>query len=64
MNLGSFEDLTAMVEATGEDYLRAVLERAETGQLDARSWHYWHYRLGLAEYGTKPVPPLPVRKTA
>jgi hypothetical protein len=64
MNLGTFEDLTAMVEATGEDYLRGVLDRAGAGQLDERSWHYWHYRLGLARYGTKPVPPSPVRKTA
>jgi hypothetical protein len=64
MNLGTFEDLTQMVEATGEDYLRGVLEHAEAGQLDPRSWHYWHYRLGLAEYGTRPVPRMPVRKTA
>lgn len=64
MNLGTFDDLTEMVEAVGEDYLRGVLERAEAGQLDARSWHYWHYRLGLAEYGSRPVPPMPVRKTA
>ena len=62
MNLGTIEDLTEMVEATGEDYLRGVLKRAEAGQLDARSWHYWHYRLGLAEYGTRPVPPMPVRR--
>jgi hypothetical protein len=62
MNLGTFEDLTEMIEATGEDYLRGVLQRAEAGQLDARSWHYWHYRLGLAEYGKTPVPPMPVRK--
>ena len=62
MNLGTFEDLTRMVETTGEDYLLGVLERAEAGQLDARSWHYWHYRLGLAEYGTRPVPPMPVRR--
>jgi hypothetical protein len=62
MNLGTFDDLTAMIEATGEAYLRGILERAEAGQLDARSWHYWHYRLGLAEYGTKPVPPLPIRQ--
>lgn len=64
MNLGTFDDLTEMVEATGENYLRGVLEQAEAGQLDVRSWHYWHYRLGLAEYGTRPVPPMPVRKTA
>ena len=62
MNLGTIEDLTEMVEATGEDYLRGVLQRAEAGQLDARSWHYWHYRLGLAEYGKRPVPPMPVRR--
>jgi len=64
MNLGIFEDLTEMVGVTGEDYLRRVLQQAEAGQLNARSWHYWHYRLGLAEYGRIPVPPMPVRKTA
>jgi hypothetical protein len=64
MNLGSFEDLTELAEAAGEEYLRGVLRHAEAGQLDARSWHYWHYRLGLAEYGKRPVPPMPVRKTA
>jgi len=62
MNLGTWDDLTAMIEATGEEYLRGVLQRAEAGQLNARSWHYWHYRLGLAEYGTRLVPPMPVRK--
>ena len=64
MNLGTWNDLTAMAEAAGEPYLRHVLRHAEAGQFDARSWHYWHYRLGLAEYGKKPVPPMPVRKTA
>jgi hypothetical protein len=62
MNLGTWEDLTEMVEIAGEQYLRGVLQRSEIGQLNARSWHYWHYRLGLAEYGTRPVPPMPVRK--
>ncbi len=63
MTLGTFEDLTEMVEVTGEDYLRKVLQQAEAGQLNTRSWHYWHYRLGLAEYGRIPVPSMPVRKT-
>jgi hypothetical protein len=62
MNIGTWEDLTDTIEATGEDYLREVLQHAEAGQLDARSWHYWHYRLGLAEYGVKPVPPMPIRR--
>jgi hypothetical protein len=64
MNLGTWEDLTKLIETAGEDYLRDVLKGAEAGQLDVRSWHYWHYRLGLAEYGRRPVPPMPVRKTA
>jgi hypothetical protein len=62
MNLGTWEDLRAMAEAVGDEYLRGVLRNAEAGQFDARSWHYWHYRLGLAEYDVKPVPPMPVRK--
>ena len=64
MNLGTWEDLTAMIEATGEEYLREVLRHAEAGQLDARSWHYWHYRLGLAEFPSRPVPRMPERRTA
>jgi hypothetical protein len=64
MNLGDWDDLVAMVEAAGEDYLRYVLKTAEAGQLNARSWHYWHYRLGLADAETMNVPPMPVRKTA
>ncbi len=62
MSLGTWEDLTAMSEATGDEYLRIVLGSAEAGQFDARSWHYWHYRLGLAEYGVKAVPAMPERK--
>jgi hypothetical protein len=63
MNLGTWEDLNRLAETAGEDYLRRILQHAEAGQLDARSWNYWHYRLGLAEYGKQPVPPMPVRKT-
>jgi hypothetical protein len=44
----------------GEDELRRALRDAEAGQFDDRSWHYWHYRLGLAEGDVAP-PPLPVR---
>ena len=64
MNLGVWNDLTELVEAAGDEYLRGVLQQVEAGQLDARSWNYWHYRLALAEYGKRPVPPMPVRKTA
>jgi hypothetical protein len=64
MNLGDWDDVFELVEIAGEDYLRGILQNAEAGQLNVRSWHYWHYRLGLAEYGVRPVPPMPVRKLA
>jgi len=60
MNIGVFQDAARLAEAVGDDSLRAVLRQAEAGQFNARSWHYWHYRLGLAEPGQ--VPPLPVRR--
>jgi hypothetical protein len=60
MNLGDFDDTRELLEAAGPATLRQVLANAEAGQFNARSWHYWHYRLGLAELGQ--VPPLPARK--
>jgi len=64
MNIGDWNDVIELVDVMGEDYLRNILQHAEAGQLNERSWHYWHYRLGLAEYGVKPVPPMPARKIA
>ena len=60
MNIGDYDDVQLLVEATGREFLRGVLRGAEIGQFNARSWHYWHYRLRLADLGE--VPPLPVRK--
>lgn len=40
MNLGVWDDLTELVEAAGEEYLRSVLQHVEAGQLDARSRNY------------------------
>lgn len=62
MNLGDYDDVRALIDAVGAEYLRGVLRNAEAGQFDARSWAYWHYRLNLAEPGA--VPPLPSRRTA
>lgn len=59
MELGDWEDLQIVVHSLGDDYLRRVIAQAEPGQFNERSWHYWHYRLHLAELGT--VPPLPMR---
>ena len=60
MNIGDYDDVQALVEATGKAFLQSVLRSAEIGQFNARSWHYWHYRLDLADLGQ--VPALPVRK--
>jgi hypothetical protein len=60
MNLGAWEDVEAVAGLVGDDVLREVLTHAEAGQFNARSWAYWHYRLGLAEVDR--VPPLPARK--
>ncbi len=40
MKLGTWNDLTELIELAGRDYLREVLRNADTGQLDPRSWHY------------------------
>lgn len=62
MELGDWDDLVRLSESEGEDFLRSVIKSAEPGQLSERSWHYWHYRLGLAS--PERVPPLPKRSFA
>jgi len=47
-------------EALGDDGLRRVIDGAEAGWFNERSWHFWHYRLNLA--CVDQVPPLPVRR--
>ena len=60
MNIGDWDDTQALLRLVGEDYFREVLQHAEIGQFNARSWHYWHYRLGVAAHGQ--VPPMPTRR--
>lgn len=60
MNIGDYDDVQALVRQVGDERLRQVLAQAEAGQFTARSWAYWHYRLGLARIGQ--VPALPVRR--
>ena len=62
MNIGDYDDVQVLVKSVGDDYLREVIAQAEIGQFNARSWHYWHYRLGLAKYDE--VPPMPKRRVA
>ena len=60
MNMGDWEDVCRMVNCVGNDALRRVIREAEIGMFNDRSWHFWHYRLGLAELGN--VPSLPARR--
>ena len=62
MDIGDYDDVQKLVVQMGDEYLREVLARAEIGQFTARSWAYWHYRLGLATPGN--VPPMPLRRIA
>ena len=59
MNIGDHDDIQALARQVGDEVLREVLQHAQAGQFDERSWAYWHYRLGLAEL--EQVPPLPRR---
>lgn len=60
MNMGDYADVQVLAGQVGDAVLREVLTHAEAGQFNARSWAYWHYRLGLA--AVDQVPPLPTRK--
>ena len=60
MNIGDYADVQALASDVGDEVLREVLSHAEAGQFNARSWAYWHYRLGLVSVDH--VPPLPVRR--
>jgi hypothetical protein len=62
MNIGDYDDVRTLFKLVDEEYLRAVLQGAEAGELNERSWAYWHYRLGLSEPGE--VPALPERRVA
>lgn len=62
MDIGDYADVQMLTHQVGETVLRNVLIHAEAGQFSARSWAYWHYRLGLARVDQ--VPALPKRALA
>lgn len=62
MNIGDFDDVQRLASLMGDNALCEVIRHAEAGEFNERSWHYWHYRLGLSD--VEKVPSLPVRKLA
>jgi hypothetical protein len=62
MNIGDYDDVRTLLKLADEDHLRAVLQEAEAGEFNERSWAYWHYRLGVSKPGK--VPALPQRRVA
>lgn len=62
MDIGDYEDTLSLRKLIGDDVLRGVLSHAEAGWFNVRSWHYWHYKLGLS--GLDNVPELPTRNFA
>lgn len=62
MNIGDYDDVQSLSKLMDGKYLRAVLQGAEAGEFNERSWAYWHYRLGVSEPGE--VPSLPQRRVA
>jgi hypothetical protein len=61
MNIGDLDDVRKLLDSMGAGSFRDVLGHAEPGWFNARSWHYWHYALGLCQ-PSEAVPPLPARR--
>ena len=61
MNIGDLEDVQSLLQLVGGDTFRDVLAKAEPGWFNERSWHYWHFALGLCQPGDS-VPPMPMRR--
>lgn len=59
MECGDWDDVMLLENTFGDRLFRRAIEEAEAGQFSARSWHFWHYRLALAE--VEQVPPMPAR---
>jgi hypothetical protein len=46
MEMGTWEDASALIEYVGIDAFRGVLKSPPAGVISNRSLAFWHYRLG------------------
>jgi hypothetical protein len=60
MTLGTIEDCGWILQNLEEDELKRVLVHPPIGVFNLRSWHYWHYKLGVA-HKESDIPHLPQR---
>ena len=59
MNFGTLDDWHKLIDACGEDSLRATLMNSKAGWFCPKRWTFWHYCLNVCELDH--VPPLPRR---
>jgi hypothetical protein len=55
MNIGVWGDMCKLAELFPQSELENVLNTAEAGQFNERSWHFWHTRF------SNKIPPMPKR---
>ncbi len=60
MDVGTIEDIHALVKAIGSETLASVLKQARPGWFRPRSWAFWHTVLGRTTAGR--IPPIPSRR--
>jgi hypothetical protein len=53
MNIGVWDDIYKLVELFPREDLLDVLNSADIGQFNERSWHFWHNR------SADKIPPMP-----
>lgn len=63
MTMGTWEDMVALERIMDFEKLKDALKETPSGVMNERSWHFWHYRLGLVEVDGD-VPPMPRRQIA
>lgn len=59
MNLGTADDLRWLLSRVSTSELREVLRDPPIGIFNARSWNFWHVRLGLTPPASLPARSLP-----
>jgi hypothetical protein len=60
MHFGDIDEANALVENLGSEVLGGVLQNAQAGWFDERSWYYWNMCLLLC--ASEDVAELPVRR--